>query len=212
MKVFLFSVFLASQFLFASIYCVFDAQGNCVKQIEEQYSLENLKRDKGFRKYYIAFQSYKKKSERQLYSQMQFTRSKGKKRWYEVDWNQGVKLCPEENFNSGEGIWIVNESAYVDSANCVYVDGSPYTRSILVLFARDLSNLADADSSWILVNQTIVELAGKTFKIWDSYYGENSERNKIREVSFVQDLIVDKTELRVRDAIWLRRYISELKK
>ena len=99
----------------------------------------------------------------------------------------------------------------MDSKNCLYVDGSPYTRSILVLYARNLNDLTDADSSWILVNQTIVELAGKTFKIWDSY-SYDPKKTKIRDVTFKQDLIVDKTELRIRDAIWLRQYVSELRK
>lgn len=138
-------------------------------------------------------------------------KSKGKKRWYEVDWNQGVKLCPEKNFNTGDGTWIVNGSAHIDSKNCVYVDGSPYTRSILVLFSRNLNDLTDADSSWILVNQVIVELAGKKFSVRGDNrveyqrWGANKNKEEIekKEVVLSQDLIVDRTELRARDAYWL---------
>ena len=205
----LFSLFFG--YSVASNYCVFDAQGNCVENIQNSRFIEKIKKNKGYKKYYIALSKNAKNNNRQTYSSDSFVKFKGKKRWYEVDWNQGVKLCPESNFNIGDGIWIVNGSAHVDSLNCIYVDGSPYTRSILVLYARNMNDLTDADSSWILVNQTIVELAGKTFKIWDSYSYDH-KKIKIRNVTFKQDLIVDKTELRIRDAIWLRRYISELRK
>lgn len=146
---------------------------------------------------------------RQSYKTVSPRKTVGRKKWYEVDWNQGVKLCPDRK-NASDGVWIVNGPAHVDSLNCVYVDGSPYTRSILVLFSRDLNDLAEADSSWILVNQTIVDFAGKNFKIWDSYYGEGSKKNKVRNISFQYDLIVDKTELRIKDAIWLRKKFSEM--
>jgi hypothetical protein len=195
----------------ASNYCVYDAQGNCVEIIQNNHLINKMKKNKGYKKYYIALSKNEKNNNRQTYISDSFVKSKGKKRWYEVDWNQGVKLCPEKEFNTGDGIWIVNGSAHVDSVNCVYVDGSPYTRSILVLYARNMNDLTDADSSWILVNQAIVELAGKTFKIWDSY-SYDPKKTKIRNVTFKQDLIVDKTELRIRDAIWLRRYVSELRK
>ncbi|WP_295860820.1 SUMF1/EgtB/PvdO family nonheme iron enzyme [uncultured Fibrobacter sp.] len=141
-------------------------------------------------------------------------KSKGHKRWYEVDWNQGVKLCPEKNFNTGEGTWIVNGSAHIDSKNCVYVDGSPYTRSILVLFSRNLDDLTEADSSWMLVNQTIVELAGKSFSVWNGLQRKHGRKNpdsKYIKRTFTQDLIVDKTELRVRDALWMDEQFNRKK-
>ncbi len=123
-----------------------------------------------------------------------------------MDWNQGVKLCPETNFNTGDGIWIVNGSAHVDSRNCLYVDGSPFTRSILVLYAKDESDLKNADSSWILVNQTIVNLKGKKFIVYGGVgrieYKNTKDTSYAVQMNY--DLIVDKTELRVRDALWLR--------
>lgn len=191
-------------------FCVFDANGNCASVLHSMKDAQNTSKKIGLKKYYIA-QKEKNIVARHSYKTVNPKKNIGRKKWYEVDWNQGVKLCPESNFNIGDGIWIVNGSAHVDSLNCIYVDGSPYTRSILVLYARNMNDLTDADSSWILVNQTIVELAGKTFKIWDSY-SYDPEKIKIRNVTFKQDLIVDKTELRIRDAIWLRRYISELRK
>ncbi len=210
MKKILLFFLISFSFSFGGDFCVFDANGNCVSSLHDVREAQNLFQEKGFKKYYIASKENAVAGKRS-YKSVKPTKSIGHKRWYEVDWNQGVKLCPETNFNTGNGIWIVNGSAHVDSLNCLYVDGSPYTRSILVLYARNMNDLTDADSSWILVNQTIVELAGKTFKIWDSY-SYDPKKTKIRNVTFKQDLIVDKTELRIRDAIWLRRYVSELRK
>ncbi len=197
-------------FSFGNDFCVFDANGNCVSNLHDMREAQNVFQEKSFKKYYIASKA-KPVAGLRSYKSVKPTKSSGHKRWYEVDWNQGMILCPEKEFNTGDGMWIVNGSARMDSKNCLYVDGSPYTRSILVLYARNLNDLTDADSSWILVNQTIVELAGKTFKIWDSY-SYDPKKTKIRDVTFKQDLIVDKTELRIRDAIWLRQYVSELRK
>lgn len=204
MKIFLIFMFFLLHISFASSFCIFDAKGNCVTTIQSQEAYKNFQKTNNQTKYYIAFSKSQEKREKQTYNKFSYRKAKGKKRWYEVDWNQGVKLCPEQNFNSGNGVWVVNGSAHIDSLNCVYVDGSPYTRSILVLFARNLNDLTEADSNWILVNQTIVELAGKSFPIWNKYYGDDSDKNKIRNVTFQHDLIVDKTELRIKDAIWLR--------
>ena len=205
MKIFLIFMFFLLHISFASEYCIFDAKGNCVTTIQSQEAYINFQKTNNQTKYYIAFSKSQEQREKQTYSKFSYRKAKGKKRWYEVDWNQGVKLCPEQNFNSGNGVWVVNGSAHIDSLNCVYVDGSPYTRSILVLFARDLNDLTEADSNWILVNQTIVELAGKSYDISINY------RNR-KKISFRHDLIVDKTELRIKDAIWLREDISALKK
>lgn len=188
---------------FASNYCFFDLNGNCVAKANSNQSYHQLKEKFGYKKYYIA--SAEKTKKQSFYTEARPRKSKGKKRWYEVDWNQGVKLCPEANFNTGNGVWIVNGSAHIDSLNCVYVEGSPYTRSILVLFSRDLNNLTEADSSWLLVNQAIVELAGKSYDVHLNY-------NIQKKLMFKHDLIVDKTELRIRDAIWLRQDITALKK
>lgn len=161
--------------------------------------------ENGLKNYYVT-QKEKNITVRQSYKTVNPRKTVGRKKWYEVDWNQGVKLCPEKDFNTGNGTWIVNGTSHVDSLNCVYVDGSPYTRSILVLFARDRNDLKDADSSWILVNQTIIDLKGKNFIVYkgigridDRYVKDSSYA-----VRMEYDLIVDKTELRVRDALWLR--------
>ena len=192
-------------FSLGSDFCVFDAKGNCVSVLHDMREVQNAFPENGFKKYYVAT---KEKSTAQIrsYKLMNPTRSSGHKKWYEVDWNQGVKLCPENKPNAENGFWIVNGSAHVDFRNCVYVDGSPYTRSILVLFARNASDLTDADSSWILVNQTIVNLKGKKFIVYKGV-GHTYDRN-LKDTSYAvqmkYDLIVDKTELRVRDALWLR--------
>ncbi len=186
-------------------FCIFDAKGNCVSVLHDMREVQNALPENGFKKYYVAT---KEKSAAQIrsYKLMNPTRSSGHKKWYEVDWNQGVKLCPENKPDAENGFWIVNGSAHVDFRNCVYVDGSPYTRSILVLFARNASDLTDADSSWILVNQVIVDFKGKNFIVYEGA-GRTYDRY-IKDTSYAvqmnYDLIVDKTELRVRDALWLR--------
>ena len=183
---------------------VYDAEGHLLTKMG---SLSELNSKKCPSKRCFVAKNTGKKTNASAFIKKDYVKSKGKKRWYEVEWNQGVRLCPEKNFNSGDGIWIVNGSAHVDSVNCVYVDGSPYTRSILVLFSRNLDDLTEADSSWILVNQTIVELAGKKFTIYAGL-GYLDDKGGVRDTSYTvqlkYDLIVDKTELRVRDALWLR--------
>lgn len=165
----------------------------------------SLGEENGLKNYYVA-QKEKNIAVRQSYKTVNPRKTVGRKKWYEVDWNQGVKLCPEKDFNTGNGTWIVNGTSHVDSLNCVYVDGSPYTRSILVLFARNRNDLKDADSSWILVNQTIIDLKGKDFIVYKGI-GRIDDRY-VKDTSYAvrmeYDLIVDKTELRVRDALWLR--------
>ena len=190
---------------FGENFCIFDANGNCVTTLNNMHSVQNIFQTKGLKKYYIAAKE-KNAVENRSYKSLNPTRSSGHKKWYEVDWNQGVKLCPEKSFNVGDGTWIVNGSAHIDSVNCVYIDGSPYTRSILALFVKNKNDLKNADSSWILVNQTIVNLKGKIFRVYKGV-GRADDRF-IKDTSYVvemkYDLIVDKTELRVRDALWLR--------
>ena len=190
---------------FGGDFCIFDANGNCVSNLHDVREAQNLFQEKGFKKYYIASKENAVAGKRS-YKSVKPTKSSGRKRWYEVDWNQGVKLCPEKEFNAGDGIWIVNGSAHVDSRNCLYVDGSPYTRSILVLYAKDESDPKNADSSWILVNQTIVNLKGKKFIVYGGVgrieYKNTKDTSYVVQMNY--DLIVDKTELRVRDALWLR--------
>jgi hypothetical protein len=192
-------------FSFGNDFCVFDANGNCVSNLHDMREAQNVFKEKSFKKHYIASKA-KPVAGLRSYKSVKPTKSSGHKRWYEVDWNQGMILCPEKEFNTGDGMWIVNGSARMDSKNCLYVDGSPYTRSILVLYARNLNDLTDADSSWILVNQTIVNLKGKKFIVYKGV-GHTYDRN-LKDTSYVvqmnYDLIVDKTELRVRDALWLR--------
>lgn len=137
-------------------------------------------------------------------------KSKGKKRWYEVNLNEGIKLCPETK--TAKGTWIVNGVASVDSKNCVLVEGSPYARSILVLFARNQDDLSDADTSWILVNQTIVEMSGSLSKVWipqRDYVGAPRLKEKWKTDILKQDLIVDRTEFTIREAFELKREVCK---
>ncbi|HOG67768.1 MAG TPA: hypothetical protein PK366_00185, partial [Fibrobacteraceae bacterium] len=115
-------------FVFASDLNVYDAQGNFITKTSRQDAPNWLKNNKEHRKIYIA--SKNASSQSQLYKTVSPRKTIGKKYWYEVDWNQGVKLCPQKNIKIGDGTWIVNGAARIDSLNCVYVEGSPYTRSI----------------------------------------------------------------------------------
>ncbi len=150
---------------FGNDLCVFDANGNCVSVLHNMREMRDVPQRNGFKKYYIATKEKSIEGNRS-YESVLPTKSMGHKKWYEVDWNQGVKLCPEKKTNASDGVWIVNGPAHVDSLNCVYVDGSPYTRSILVLYAKNENDLKNADTSWILVNQTIVNLKGKKFTVY----------------------------------------------
>lgn len=137
-------------------------------------------------------------------------KSKGHKRWYEVNLNEGIKLCPETK--TAKGTWIVNGAASVDSKNCVLVEGTPYARSILVLFAKNQDDLSDADTCWILVNQTIVEMSGSLSKVWipqRDYVGAPRSKEKWKTTSLIQDLIVDKTEFTIREAFELQREVCK---
>lgn len=137
-------------------------------------------------------------------------KSKGKKRWYEVNLNEGIKLCPETK--TAKGTWIVNGAASVDSKNCVLVEGSPYARSILVLFAKNQDDLSDADTSWILVNQTIVEMSGSLSKVWipqRDYVGAPRLKEKWKTETLKHDLIVDRTEFTIREAFELKKDICK---
>ena len=198
---------LGMSFSFGADFCVFDANGNCVSVLQKMQDVHNVYRDKSLKKYYVAAKGDKSVVAKHSYKSVPPTKTKGRKTWYEVDWNQGVKICPNKKNDAERGAWIVNGSAHVDSINCVYVDGSPYTRSILARYVRDENDLMDVDSSWILVNQTIVELAGKKFTIYAGL-GYLDDKGGVRDTSYTvqlkYDLIVDKTELRVRDALWLR--------
>ena len=198
---------LGMSFSFGTDFCLFDANGNCVSVLQKMQDVHNVYRDKSLKKYYVAAKDDKSFVAKRSYKSVSPTKTKERKAWYEVDWNQGVKICPNKKDDAERGTWIVNGSAHVDSINCVYVDGSPYTRSILARYVRNENDLTDVDSSWILVNQTIVELAGKKFTIYAGL-GRLDDKGGVRDTSYTvqlkYDLIVDKTELRVRDALWLR--------
>lgn len=193
---------------------VYDAQGNLLGQTSRQDVSRWMQNGKSQKKIYMAAKSVV--SKKQSYKTKSPRKTMGKKRWYEVDWNQGIKICPEKKFNKEDGVWIVNGAARVDSLNCVYIEGSPYTRSILALYSRNLNDLSEADSSWILVNQAIVELSGKTFNVRKGFNkeckGKGCDIYTTENMTFEHDLIVDKTEMRIRDAMWLQESSSSLRK
>lgn len=212
MKKILLSLFLLVAVSFSSEFCIFDANGVCVKKVQNSNELGKVLHELKGKRYYAAEQSLSSKHKIFNASSVSPRKALGKRRWYELDWNQSIKLCPEKNFNTGDGSWIVNGHAYIDKENCVHVEGSPYTRSILVLYARNPEDLTDADSSWLLINQTIVELAKKKFWVpgiryprseYREEYAQSLYKGLLDTATLQQDLIVDRTELRIRDALWL---------
>ena len=59
--------------------------------------LLSLTEENGYKIYYKKQNDYNSSKK---YSTTKLKKANGKKRWYEVAWNQRVKLCPEKNFNS----------------------------------------------------------------------------------------------------------------
>lgn len=186
---------------------VYDAEGHLLTRMQSLSELNSKKCPS--KKCFVAKDVAKKKG-MDVYKKKGHVKSKGHKRWYEVNLNEGIKLCPETK--TSKGIWIVNGAASVDSKNCVLVDGSPYARSILVLFAKNQNDLSDADTSWILVNQTIVEMSGSLSKVWipqRDYVGAPRLKEKWKKTSLKQDLIVDKTEFTIREAFAINKEICK---
>ncbi|MBO7414910.1 MAG: SUMF1/EgtB/PvdO family nonheme iron enzyme [Fibrobacter sp.] len=184
---------------------VYDAEGHLLTKMASLSEL-NLKNCPS-KRCFVA-QNAERKANVGAFIKKGHVKSKGRKRWYEVGLNEGIKLCPETKFS--EGNWIVNGSAFVDPKNCVLIEGSPYARSILVLFVKNQNDLSDADTNWILVNQTIVEMSGSLSKVWipqRDYVGAPMYKEKWKTEILKQDLIVDKTEFTIREAFELNREV-----
>lgn len=200
MRIVIIALFVLGFCLAEDDFNVYDAKGKLLNQIS---SLDDMTKNSYERKkVFVALKKTFRVNEKK-YKKKNYVKSKGRTRWYELDLNENMKLCPEKNFNSGEGSWLVNGPAYIDSKNCVFIDGSPYTRSVLVLFAKNENDLSDADSSWLLINQTIVRLSSRTHRIWSSQQYNSAaydESQNFKYESFKYDLIVDKTEFTVREA------------
>ena len=186
---------------------VYDAEGHLLTKMD---SLSELNSKNCPSKRCFVAQNTGKKNNASDFIKKDYVKSKGRKRWYEVNLNEGIKLCPETK--TSKGIWIVNGAASVDSKNCVLVDGSPYARSILVLFVKNQNDLSDADTNWILVNQTIVEMSGSLSKVWipqRDYVGAPRLKEKWKTEILKHDLIVDRTEFTIREAFELKKDICK---
>lgn len=204
-KIFFCLIILAYIYSFADEFLnIYDAEGHLLKKINslQEFNAKNCLE----RKCFVAKNN--KKSTAKQYKKIHATRTKSNTRWYEVNINEGIRICPEKKFDSKKGSWIVNGTAYIDENNCINIDGSSFTRSILALFLKDPDDLTNADTNWVLVNQTIVELSKLSYDVWvPQQLGSNlySRDNQRVKTFFSQDLIVDKTEFTIREAINLKK-------
>lgn len=128
-------------------------------------------------------------------------------RWFEVNKNEYVKICPL-NFTE-KGTWLLPFQAELDSLNCLCLFTDEFTRSVAALYIPDTSKKNLIDTNWILINQKIVNLSKGTHRV---FYGKKipsrEKRNPesgFRNVSLSQDLIVDATEFSIGEAEWLER-------
>ena len=128
-------------------------------------------------------------------------------RWFEVNRNEYIKICPL-NFTE-KGTWLFAFQAELDSLNCLCLFTDEFTRSVAALYIPDTSKKNLIDTNWILINQKIVNLSKGTHRV---FYGKKipsrEKRNPesgFRNVSLSQDLIVDATEFSIGEAEWLER-------
>ena len=128
-------------------------------------------------------------------------------RWFEVNKNEYIKICPL-NFTE-KGTWLLPFQAELDSLNCLCLFTDEFTRSAAALYIPDTSKKNLIDTNWILINQKIVNLSKGSHRV---FYGKKipsrEKRNPesgFRNVSLSQDLIVDATEFSIGEAEWLER-------
>lgn len=128
-------------------------------------------------------------------------------RWFEVNRNEYIKICPL-NFTE-KGTWLFAFQTELDSLNCLCLFTDEFTRSVAALYIPDTSKKNLIDTNWILINQKIVNLSKGTHRV---FYGKKipsrEKRNPesgFRNVSLSQDLIVDATEFSIGEAEWLER-------
>jgi hypothetical protein len=128
-------------------------------------------------------------------------------RWFEVNRNEYIKICPL-NFTE-KGTWLFAFQAELDSLNCLCLFTDEFTRSVAALYIPDTSKKNLIDTNWILINQKIVNLSKGTHRV---FYGKKipsrEKRNPesgFKNVSLSQDLIVDATEFSIGEAEWLHQ-------
>ena len=147
------------------------------------------------------------KHESRHFSVVQESFLENRTRWFEVNRNEYIKICPL-NFTE-KGTWLFAFQAELDSLNCLCLFTDEFTRSVAALYIPDTSKKNLIDTNWILINQKIVNLSKGTHRV---FYGKKipsrEKRNPesgFRNVSLSQDLIVDATEFSIGEAEWLER-------
>ena len=156
---------------------------------------------------YFVVKTKSSKHESRHFSVVQESFLKNRTRWFEVNKNEYVKICPL-NFTE-KGTWLLSFQAELDSLNCLCLFTDDFTRSVAALYIPDTSKKNLIDTNWILINQKIVNLSKGSHRV---FYGKKipsrEKRNPesgFRNVLLSQDLIVDATEFSIGEAEWLER-------
>lgn len=156
---------------------------------------------------YFVVKTKSSKYESRHFSVVQESLLQNRTRWFEVNRNEYVKICPL-NFTE-KGTWLLSFQAELDSLNCLCLFTDDFTRSVAALYIPDTSKKNLIDTNWILINQKIVNLSKGSHRV---FYGKKipsrEKRNPesgFRNVLLSQDLIVDATEFSIGEAEWLER-------
>ncbi len=184
---------------------VFDAKGRKVSN--STLSLDLNKQGVFDWNVYFVIKKRPSNHETRNFSVVQQSLLQNRTRWFEVNKNEYVKICPL-NFTE-KGTWLLSFQAELDSLNCLCLFTDDFTRSVAALYIPDTSKKNLIDTNWILINQKIVNLSKGSHRV---FYGKKipsrEKRNPesgFRNVSLSQDLIVDATEFSIGEAEWLER-------
>lgn len=184
---------------------VFDAMGRKVSN--STLSLDLNKQGVFDWNVYFVIKKRPSNHETRNFSVVQESLLQNRTRWFEVNKNEYVKICPL-NFTE-KGTWLLSFQAELDSLNCLCLFTDDFTRSVAALYIPDTSKKNLIDTNWILINQKIVNLSKGSHPV---FYGKKipsrEKRNPesgFRNVLLSQDLIVDATEFSIGEAEWLER-------
>jgi len=208
MKVYL-AFFLAIPFLTfaAEKYGIYDLQGNRISTFEaEPYELPEkmwqIKGDNLYKKLYVS--SAQRGRNSKPTSSYQFKTGS----YIEATRNETFSICPPDD--KTDGTWISEHSVALNEKNCLSVQAPNLAGTFRVLF---MENSGLMDTIQILVDQSYIQMGDYSHKMWVPspeieklpanqysleiiwmYYGE------YKNISYKQNLIVDKTKFIVSDA------------
>ena len=133
--------------------------------------------------------------------------------YIEATRNETFSLCPPDN--KTEGTWISEHSVSLNAENCLSIQVPNIAGTIRILF---MENSGQTDTIQVLIEQSYIQMGDYSHKIWiPDPEPESRNHGGVAIVSigrsdghyeskkYEQPLIVDKTELTMRDA----KYYSE---